>query len=145
MWPIITSIGIVAAGLSCAAAFRYAQHAKLKRERAGESFETFLRHFSNDQVSEPLCFIVYHYLQGLLAIRNFPVLPEDDLSEVYGVGEFMGVGFDDVIEDLSEKLGIEEPSDSEFRLIAAEIGSMNKVKDIVRLFSRLLQRQTGQM
>ena len=140
IWGIIVAVSIVAAIYACIFAVNYAWQISLKRARKGATFQTFLRYFANEQHSERVCFTVYRYLQGLLAIRDFPVLPTDDLDKPYGIGGYGGVGFDEVIEDISEKLGIKVPTKDEFYSVATEIGSVNRVEDLVRLFFRLSEK-----
>lgn len=143
VWHIIASVSLVAAICTCVAAIRSARQVRLRSERSGESFETFFEHFSGEQISEHLCLVIYRYLQRLV-IRDFPVRPTDDLTKVYGIGKYAGVGFLEAIDDLCDELGIEVPSNEELSSVVNELGSVRKVEDLVRLFSHL-QRRASQM
>lgn len=136
MWAIIGFPGV---GFTLLSIIHSIRQAGLKRFRAGESFETFFRYFSNERVSKELCFVIYKYLQGW-AIRDFPVRPTDNLTEVYGITMDEPEGFEEVVEDLFEKLKIKSPPDKELALAVEEIGPIYKVEDLVRMFSRLLDR-----
>jgi hypothetical protein len=136
MWPVI---GFIAAGFALLSIIHSVRQEVLKRARTGESFETFFRYFSNERVSKKLCLVIYEYLQGW-AIRDFPIRPTDNLTEVYGIAMDEPEGFEEVVEDLYEKLRIKVPSNKELALVVEEIGPIYKVEDLVRMFSRLLER-----
>jgi hypothetical protein len=61
---------------------------KLKEERQGENFTTFMNYFSEEEISENICFQVYRYLQNSdIRFNDFPVHPTDDLGKIYGICE----------------------------------------------------------
>lgn len=115
---------------------------RIRRGRGEASFAIFYQHFSGEGISERLCRVVYNYLQEL-TMRDFPVLPTDDLFEVYRIGDSMCADIDDVIEDVCEKLSVAVPSDEEVRAVITELGGVGRVENLVRMFARLLERQSA--
>jgi hypothetical protein len=77
------------------------KQSKLKQERNYENFDTFVKFFFQEKIKHQVCFEVYHYLQQLSSVKNFPVKPSDILSEIYGVGVPFGIYLDEVIDELS--------------------------------------------
>lgn len=144
MMACILTTALFATLFGAAAVANRMQLARTKKARvsSGASFVTFYSHFSGNGVPERLCRAIYEYLQEL-NIRDFPVLPEDDLYKVYDIGDDAGTEFDEVVEGVCKKLGITVPSDDEVSAVISEIGIVRRVGDLVRMFARLLKRRSA--
>ncbi len=113
-----------------------AKQKELKRKRANYNSEHFSEYFYSDNIPKDFSKIIYKYLQSLLAVNDFPILPRDDLSEIFGIGQFGGVGLDEVIEDITTQLGCDSSAN-----IEGSFGKFdNKVEDLVKYMFFICQK-----
>lgn len=64
----------------------------IRRKRKDDKPEDFINHFVNKGFSESLALSVYDHLQNWMGSNGFPVRPQDNLANIYGI--------DDNLEDL---------------------------------------------
>ncbi len=99
---------------------------KLKQERQGENFTTFMNHFSAEEISEDICFQVYSYLQDSdIKFHDFPIHPTDDLGKVYGISE---EDIDESVLEIARNCSCQISSINNIR----EMNSVRTVEDLVR-------------
>jgi hypothetical protein len=58
---------------------------RLKRDRRGQDRDSFVRYFVVEGIPEAVSVAVYRYFQKLQMVKNFPVSPEDNIEQVYGL------------------------------------------------------------
>ena len=114
---------------------------ELKEERGAYTQADFVRFFEAKGVNPSIPENVYSYLQSLVGVRNFPVQPEDDLGDVFGVGRMMGVGLDELIAEIAGEIGVSVPDESEVARIFAELPWKSKVEDLVSMFQVIYDRE----
>lgn len=132
--PVLFALIVVVGSFLFLSSKAKKKQVSLKKDRAGYGLIEFKEHFLSIGVSEKISEAIYGHLQGLMSDENFPVQPEDDLTEVYGIGTFSGVGLDEVINDLSEKLNCEKHDDVQ-GVFEAEFN--NTVESLARYISFL--------
>ncbi|WP_353928952.1 hypothetical protein WJM97_11490 [Okeanomitos corallinicola TIOX110] len=99
---------------------------KLKKERQGENFTTFMTYFSEKEVPENVCFQVYSYLQNSdIKLHDFPIRPTDDLGKVYGICE---EDLDEAVLEIARNCGCPILNINNNR----ELTSVKTVEDLVR-------------
>lgn len=99
---------------------------KLKEERQGENFTTFMNYFSEKEISENICFQVYRYLQNSdIKLHDFPVRPTDDLGTVYGICE---EDLDEAVLEIARNCGCQISNINNNR----ELNPVRTVEDLVR-------------
>ncbi len=109
---------------------RYARLWKLKRERAGQTFQEFVDYFAGQGVPEEILRETYPLLSRRVGlIPHFPVHPQDSLYGVYSLNCFEG-------DDLSELMeAIEARCPLKFCLPVAASQPCETVADLVRLLA----------
>lgn len=104
---------------------------KLKKERQGENFTTFMNYFSEEEISENICFQVYRYLQNSdIKLHNFPIRPIDALGTVYGICE---EDLDEAVLEIARNCGCQISNINNIR----EMKPVRTVEDLVRFLMDL--------
>lgn len=111
---------------------RYLKARKLKRERRGSGLKQFIDRFTEQGVAEDLSREVYRYLQTQAPVCDFPVLPGDDLREVYGVGRLGGIPLPEAVDDLLMFCHCRQPTPEEM----SEVQWPATVEQLVKLLHR---------
>jgi hypothetical protein len=111
---------------------------RLKRSRKGQDRQSFVRYFIVEGIPEALVIEVYRYLQKLQWVKGFPVSPEDDMEQVYGLQD----------EDLTEAI-IEIAKICRVPIPPANSPLWNQahifsVEDLIRFIDFLYQSNEGQ-
>lgn len=88
----------VAVALGVVGAWRRRRLRRLSAERSGATVEAFVSAFPPDYSRENLL-AVYQHFQAAAEIPDFPVLPSDDLGDLYGIVD------EDVVEEVKELFG----------------------------------------
>jgi hypothetical protein len=78
-------IAVVVAWTMATNGFKWFKQYRLKRQRKGQDRNTFIRYFVVEGIPEAVIVAVYRYFQKLQWVKNFPVSPEDNIEEVYGL------------------------------------------------------------
>ncbi|MBW4518014.1 MAG: hypothetical protein KME11_22665 [Timaviella obliquedivisa GSE-PSE-MK23-08B] len=78
-------IAVVVFWTAAATGFKWFQQYRLKRSRKGQNRQSFVRYFIVEGIPEAIAIEVYRYLQKLQLVKNFPVSPEDNIEQVYGL------------------------------------------------------------
>jgi hypothetical protein len=78
-------IAVVVVWTAATTGFKWFQQYRLKRSRKGQDRQSFVRYFVVEGIPEALPIEVYRYLQKLQMVKRFPVSPEDNLEQVYGL------------------------------------------------------------
>ena len=78
-------IALVVIWTAAATGFKWLKQYQLKRSRKGQKRESFVRYFIVEGIPEALAVEVYRYLQKLQLVKGFPVSPEDNMEQVYGL------------------------------------------------------------
>jgi hypothetical protein len=127
------SLALVVAGYLvfwlCAWLWMFSHGRRLARERRAVGPDDFFGFFESDGVSREVTAAVQGYFQGFMRsfrIDAFPVLPADDVEEVYHLE------LDEVVSDLLEQCGREWPPQAEIQAL----GPMRTVADVVHLLAR---------
>jgi len=102
---------------------------KLASQRSGQGFDGFAAYFYGQGIPADKLYEVFNYFQDLQTMKNFPVLPDDDLYEVYGICD---EDVDDAVIELAAKWRVRLPPDAEW----GSMGTVSTVADIVRLLSQ---------
>ena len=102
---------------------------KLARQRRGLGFDEFAAYFKAKDIPRDRLREVYDYFQHWQSVKNFPVQPDDDLYQVYGI---VDEDVDDAVIELAKKWRVSLPPDSEWE----SMGTVRTVADVVRLLSQ---------
>jgi hypothetical protein len=78
-------IAVVVLWTAATTGFKWFQQYRLKRSRKGQDRQSFVRYFVVEGIPEALTIEVYRYLQKLQMVKGFPVSPEDNLEQIYGL------------------------------------------------------------
>jgi hypothetical protein len=78
-------IAVVVVWTIATSSFKWFQQYRLKSSRTGQDRSTFIRYFVVEGVPEAVSVAVYRYFQKLQWVNNFPVSPEDNIEQVYGL------------------------------------------------------------
>jgi hypothetical protein len=78
-------IAVVVVWTTASTGFKWFKQYRLKRSRKGQDRQGFLRYFVVEGIPEAIAIEVYRYLQKLQLVKGFPVNPEDNLEEIYGL------------------------------------------------------------
>jgi hypothetical protein len=111
---------------------------RLAKSRAGTDPDEYIRYFTSQGVSRSVAKIVRAYLQDEMTIPDFPVLPADNIADVYGiVDEDLEDGFIELIELCGRS---ERPDDAELGQV-----SVDTVEDLVKLVARITRASSGEV
>ena len=119
--------GILGTFLAGTRLLRYRDQ-KLAKTRSGLVFEDFVAYFSGEDIPLYKLREVYDYFQNWQYVKNFPVLPNDDLYKVYGI---VDEDVDDAVIELAERWRVKLPATFD------GLEPVRTVGDIVRLLKRL--------
>ena len=131
MLALITVLGGVVLFLVVNVRLR-SKNAKIAASRSGDSREDFIYYFSKEGAPKEILVEVYRSLQALQSAKNFPVRPDDDLYQVYGI---WNEDLDDLIIELAQTCGCKTPTTED----VAELAPIRSVKDLVRLLHRFYE------
>lgn len=96
----LSLIGIFAFGM----VFIWLKEYILRNNRKEDGKEKFLECFVNEGVSESLALSVYRHLQDWTNFSDFPVRPQDNIADIYGIVE---EDLDDLIIEIAEANNLE--------------------------------------
>jgi hypothetical protein len=85
LYLLLGVIAIVVVWTATATGFKWLKQYRLKRSRKGQDRQSFVRYFVVEGIPEALAIEVYRYLQKLQMVKGFPVSPEDDMENIYGL------------------------------------------------------------
>lgn len=85
LYLLMGVIAIVVIWTAAANGFKWFKQYRLKQSRKGQDRQSFVRYFIVEGIPEALVIEVYRYLQKLQWVKGFPVSPEDDMEQVYGL------------------------------------------------------------
>ena len=100
---------------------------KLADNRRGQGFEEFTAYFSDEDIPRAKLRLVYDYFQKWQSVKNFPVVPNDDLSKVYGI---VDDDVDDAVIELADRWRAKLPATFE------GFPPVRTVADVVHLLNR---------
>jgi len=103
---------------------------KLADSRRGQGLQDFTVYFSGKDIPEDKLRLVYDYFQEWQSVKNFPVLPNDDLSKVYGI---VDDDVDDAVIELADRWGATLP------VTFDGLQPVRTVADVVHLLNKLPQ------
>ena len=124
-------LGIVATFLAGDLWLRHREQ-KMAKVRSGLGFEDFVAYFSGEDIPLYKLREVYEYFQNWQSVKNFPVLPTDDLIKVYGI---VDEDLDDAVVELANRWRANLPPTFE------GLGPVRTIADIVHLLNRLPQEK----
>ncbi|NJR40376.1 MAG: DUF908 domain-containing protein [Leptolyngbyaceae cyanobacterium CSU_1_4] len=78
-------IAFVAVWSAAVTGWKWLKQYRLKRSRKGQNRQSFVRYFIVEGIPETIAVEVYRYLQKLQLVKSFPVSPEDDMQQIYGL------------------------------------------------------------
>jgi hypothetical protein len=111
-----------------------------RTDRAGMSRETFFSSFASQQIDRRVIAALWDYFPGLVGI-DFPILPEDSLKGIYGVGEWGSVPLGDVVDELSWEIVGKRVPQGMIDRCAVTYGQITTVSDLVMFLELLRQNQ----
>jgi hypothetical protein len=85
LYLLMGVIAIVVIWTAAANGFKWLKQYRLKRSRKGQNRQSFVRYFIVEGIPEAIAIEVYRYLQKLQWVKGFPVSPEDNMEQVYGL------------------------------------------------------------
>jgi len=118
---------IVAGFLAATGLLRYRDKQRAKM-RTGLEFEDFVSYFRGENIPVYKLYEVYNFFQQWQSVKNFPVLPDDDLYEVYGI---VDEDVDDTVIELADRCRAKLPPTFE------GLRPVRTVADIVHLLNQL--------
>jgi hypothetical protein len=101
---------------------------KIAKRRSGLGFADFVAYFSGEDIPLYKLREVYEYFQNWQSVKNFPVLPADDLIKVYGI---VDEDLDDAVIELANRWRAKLPPSFE------GLQPVRTVADIVHLLQQL--------
>jgi len=131
MAPVLVLAGILVSLLGVTGLMRYRDQ-EIARTRSGLGFEDFVAYFSDEGIPLYRLREVYDYFQNWQSVKNFPVLPNDDLYKVYGIYD---EDVDDAVIELADRWGAKLPPTFE------GLEPVRTVADIVHLLNQLPQEK----
>jgi hypothetical protein len=126
-------IAVVVVWTAATTGFKWFRQFRLKRSRKGQDRQSFVRYFIVEGIPEPIVIEVYRYLQKQQMVKGFPVNPEDNLEEVYGLQD---EDLSDAIVEIAQTCRVPVPPDNAPVWSQAHIFS---VEDLVRFVEDLRQ------
>jgi hypothetical protein len=87
----------------------------LIRQRAGNDRHTFVNYFKDQSVPNHMLDVVYEYFQRWMGTKDFPVLPQDKVAELYGI---VDEELEDTMCELLEKWDRDWPPEHELQGMA---------------------------
>jgi hypothetical protein len=129
-------MGVIALAVlwtAAVAGFKWLKQYRLKRSRKGQNRQSFVRYFVVEGISEALVMEVYRYLQKLQWVKSFPVSPEDNLEQVYGLRD---EDLTEAIVEIVKVCRVPLPPDNSPLWIQAHIFT---VEDLIRFVDFLRQ------
>jgi hypothetical protein len=135
--PLVILVGII--GMVLAFLFGAVQslgrgelQLRLRRERAGDTFDMFRDFFRGAGVSELAVKSVYDELSnGIFLLKGFPVRPTDDLQEVFDIGPRGANDVDLLVRAIAAKLNVD------YVARAHERNAPQTVEDLVLYVARM--------
>ena len=131
MTPALLLVGILGGFFALTGFLRYRDQ-KIAKTRSGLGFDDFVAYFSGEDIPLYKLREVYEYFQNWQYVKNFPVLPTDDLIKVYGI---VDETLDDAVIELAERWRAKLPPTFE------GLGPVRTVADIVHLLNQLPQEK----
>jgi hypothetical protein len=119
--------GILASVFALTGFLRYREQ-KIAKRRSGLGFADFVAYFSGEDIPLYKLREVHEYFQNWQSIKNFPVLPADDLYKVYGL---YNESVDDAVIELANRWRAKLPPTFE------GLQPVRTVADIVHLLQQL--------
>ena len=120
VWLLIS--GGLAVFLAGNGLLRYREY-KFAKARTGQGFNEFVAYFSGEDIPLYKLREVYDYFQKLQSVKDFPVLPTDDLYKVYGICD---EDVDDAVVELASRCRVTLPATFE---------PVRTIADVVRLLN----------
>src|SRR5215204_564294 len=125
IWLLLS--GILGSFLAGNWLLRYREQ-KIAEMRSGQGFDEFIAYFSREGIPRYKLREVYDYFQNWQTVKDFPVLPNDDLYKVYGIYD---EDVDDAVIELADRWGAKLPPTFE------GLEPVRTVADIVHLLNQL--------
>ena len=119
--------GIVSAFVTGNWLLRYREQ-RLAKARTDQGFDEFINYFSSENIPRDKLRDVYEYFQNWQSVKDFPVLPTDDLSRIYGI---VDDDIDDAVIELAERWRVRLPATFE------GLPPVRTVADVVHLLHQL--------
>ena len=123
LWLLIS--GGLAIFLAGNGLLRYREH-RLAKARTGQGFDEFVAYFSGEDIPLYKLREVYDYFQNWQSVKDFPVLPTDDLYKVYGICD---EDLDDAVIELASRCHVKLPATFD------GVEPVRTVADVVRLLN----------
>ena len=112
---------------------QYLRQNSLAAQRSNVNSAAFLEYFRDQPVSPDLCLKVYLQLPRFLTITGkFPLLPTDNLAEIFQVGPDMAE-IEELLGELIPACGLSCPSKEQVSKAFKQIPRIITVADLVRL------------
>jgi hypothetical protein len=126
-------IAVVVVWTAASTGFKWFKQYRLKRSRKGQDRQGFVRYFVVEGIPEAVTIEVYRYLQKLQMVKGFPVSPEDNLEQVYGLQD---EDLTEAIVEIAQICRVPIPPDNAPIWSQAHIFS---VEDLIRFIGSLRQ------
>ena len=123
LWLLIS--GGLAIFLAGTGLLRYREH-RLAKARTGQGFDEFVVYFSGEDIPLYKLREVYDYFQNWQSVKDFPVLPTDDLYKVYGICD---EDLDDAVIELASRCRVRLPATFD------GLEPVRTIADVVRLLN----------
>jgi len=101
---------------------------QMAKARGGYGFEDFVAHFSRERIPADNLRHVYDYFRNWQSAKNFPVHPNDDLYQVYGI---VDDDLDDAMIEMAERWRAKLPAEFD------GLRPVRTVADVVHLLHEL--------
>src|SRR5262245_53024462 len=124
---------------------QYQRESALKSSRKNADVHSFISHFQSRGIPETLSRNVYHNLPSIqMIVRDFPVIPTDNLATIYRVGGVSGTPLEEFIDELAPLCGLPIPSFQQVMQLIQEESPITTVEDLVRVLARLDPGKEGE-
>lgn len=137
LYLLLGVIAIVVIWTAATTGFKWLKQYRLKRNRRGQDRQSFVRYFVVEGIPEALVIEVYRYLQKLQMVKKFPVSPEDNLQQIYGLQD---EDLTEAIVEIAKVCRTPLPPENSPVWIQAYIFS---VEDLVRFIDSFRQLNSG--
>jgi hypothetical protein len=142
-WWQVLSIGVVLAIAAVLALiktiFSRLKQSRLRSVRSGSDIHSFQMAFEGESIPVPLLDFIYNYFREYAEVKDFPIMPNDVMRNVYSMDE---QEFSSAFRELREQLKCRELNDVEWE----KANDLKTVADMVRFIAMLnpkLESQTN--
>ncbi len=122
---------------------QYLRERTLVRQRLHVTSASFVDYFRDQPVSQDLCLKLYTQIPRILTVsRRFPLLPTDNLEEVFHVCPYT-VELDELLEELIPFCGLPYPCEEQIEKACGQVRKVKTVADLVLLLGIIERKIKG--